>query len=416
MRTFLLVVASLVVANMAAAQDVAIRGETIYTMAGPPIRNGVVLIREGKIAAIGNRNAIAIPEGTRELDAKIVTPGLVDAHSTVGLTGVFNIPHDQDQIEHSSPIQPELRAVDAYNAKEELVDWVRSFGVTTVHTGHSPGELVSGQTMIVKTAAPTVEKAVLIETRAVAATLSSEAQKQGRESPGTRSKMMSMLRGELIKAREYRAKRQAADREDASGEGATKEGKKEPPPRDLRMETFVRVLDRDVPLMITAQRSQDISNALRLAKEFEIDVWLDGASESYLLVDEIRAANVPVIIHPMMARPNGELRNFSLETPAKLLASGVSVVFQSGYEGYVPKTRVVLFEAAKSVANGLSFAQALAAITREPARLLGVSDRVGSLEIGKDGDVALYDGDPFEYTTHCVGVVIDGRVVSEEKR
>jgi imidazolonepropionase-like amidohydrolase len=351
------------------------------------------------------------------LEAKVVTPGLIDAHSTVGLTGVFNIPHDQDQLEHSGPIQPELRAVDAYNAKEELVDWIRSFGVTTIHTGHAPGELVSGQTIVVKTAGETVEKATLIQTRAVAATLSADAQKQGRESPGTRSKMMSMLRGELIKAREYRAQRQFAEA-GADAESTAKEdkSKKDPSPRDLRLETFVNVLERKIPLMITAQRSQDIANALRLAKEFEIDVWLDGAAESYLLIDEIKAAGVPVLIHPLMVRPNGELRNFSLETPSKLLAAGIPVVFQSGFEAYVPKTRVVLFEAAKSLPNGLSFNQALSAITREPAKLLGVADRVGTLEVGKDGDVALYDGDPFEYTSHCVGVVIDGRVVSEQKR
>ena len=122
----------------AASAQVAIRGGTIHTMAGPSIQNGVILIRDGKIAAVGTRDAITIPEGVRVLEAKVVTPGLIDAHSTVGLTGIFNIPHDQDQLEHSSPIQPELRAVDAYNAKEELVDWVRSFGVTTIHTGHGP--------------------------------------------------------------------------------------------------------------------------------------------------------------------------------------------------------------------------------------------------------------------------------------
>jgi imidazolonepropionase-like amidohydrolase len=229
--------------------------------------------------------------------------------------------------------------------------------------------------------------------------------------------MVAMLRAELIKAREYRAKRQAAAGAGESDESEAKtdsDKKKDPPPRDLRLEAMVSVLDRKLPLLVTAQRAQDITSALRLAKEFEFDLWLDGAAESHLLLDEIKAANVPVFIHPLMARPSGELRNFSLETPAKLLEAGIPVVFQSGYESYVPKTRVVLFEAAKSVANGLTLEQALAAITREPARILGVADRVGTLEVGKDGDAALYDGDPFEYTTHCVGVVIDGQVLSGE--
>jgi imidazolonepropionase-like amidohydrolase len=397
---------------------VAVRGKTIYTMSGASIRDGVVLIRDGKIAAIGSGDTVAIPDGMRVMEAEVVTPGLIDAHSTVGLTGIFNVPHDQDQLERSSPIQPELRAVDAYNAKEELVDWIRGFGVTTIHTGHGPGELVSGQTIVVKMWGDTVEEATLIPAKAVAATLSADAQKEGRESPGTRAKMVSMLRAELIKAQEYREKVQAADAsgadaENEEGKAADGEKKKDPPSRDLRLEALASVLDRKLPLLVTAQRAQDISSALRLADEFNFELWLDGAAEAFLLIDEIKAAGVPVIIHPLMARPNGELRNFSLETPAKLLAAGVPVVFQSGYESYVPKTRVVLFEAAKSLANGLTFEQALAAITREPAKLLGVAGRVGSLEVGKDGDVALYDGDPFEYTTHCVGVIIEGQVVSE---
>ena len=117
-----------------------------------------------------------------------------------------------------------------------------------------------------------------------------------------------------------------------------------------------------------------------------------------------------------MARPSGDLENLSFETAATLSKAGIPVAMQSGYEAYVPKTRVVLFEAAMAAANGLSKDQALATITREAAKILGVDDRIGTLEVGKDGDVALFDGDPFEYTTHCVGTVIEGRVVSREKR
>merc|ERR1711964_886205 len=124
-------------AHVATAQ-VAIRGETVYTMAGAPIQDGMVVIQNGKIIAIGTADAIRVPDGVEVLRAKVVTPGLIDAHSTVGLAGILNYDHDQDQLEPSSPIQPELRALDAYNAHEELIDWVRSFGVTTIHTGHAP--------------------------------------------------------------------------------------------------------------------------------------------------------------------------------------------------------------------------------------------------------------------------------------
>ena len=143
---------------------------------------------------------------------------------------------------------------------------------------------------------------------------------------------------------------------------------------------------------------------------------LDGGAEAYLLTEELKKAGIPVIIHPSMARFNGALQNASFETAARLKKAGLKVAMQSGYESYVPKTRVVLFEAAVAAANGLGFEGALELITTSAAEILGISDRVGSLAVGKDGDLALFDGDPFEYTTHCVGTIIEGRVVSEASR
>ena len=394
--------------------QVAVRGKTIYTMAGKPITDGMVVVRDGKISAIGAASEIQVPKGFEVLDAEVVTPGLIDAHTVVGLSGILNYDHDQDQIERSTAIQPQLRAIDAYNPHERLIEWVRSFGVTTLHTGHAPGELISGQTMIVKTVGNTVDEAVVRRVRAVAATLGPMAKKSGTKSPGTRGKMMAMLRELLIKAREYRHKRQAAEKQ------AREKGKDDeavvPPPRDLKLDVMVDVLDKKLPLLVTANRAQDIASALRLKQEFDIDLWLDSAAEAYLLIDEIRQAGVVVIIHPTMSRAFGEKENLSFETAAKLVRAGIPVAMQSGYESYVPKTRVVLFEAALAAANGLTFEQALATITRDAARILGIDDRVGTLEVGKDGDLALYDGDPFEYTTHCIGTVIEGRVVSREKR
>ncbi len=389
-----------------AAGQVAVEGDLIYTMAGPPIAQGVLVIQNGKITAIGKATEVDVPADCQRLQAKIVTPGLIDVHSTVGLSGLLNQPHDQEQLEHSAAMQPELRALDAYNAHDRLIRWVRSFGVTTMHTGHAPGELISGQTMVVKTAGNTVDQAVLIPARAIACSFVDSARKSGDKSPGTRGKMMAMLRAELIKAQEYRTRRAAAQA-DPDGEG---------PERDLHLEALVRVLDRELALMITADRAQDIANALRLQREFQFTLWLDSAAEAYLLIDEIRAAQVPVLIHPTMARATGERENLSFETAARLVASGIPVAMQSGYESYVPKTRVVLFEAGRAAANGLSFEQALATVTIDAAKILGIDQRVGSLEVGKDGDVALYDGDPFEYTTHCIGVVLNGRIVSQIKR
>ncbi len=404
-RAMAVAAAVLALAGAAEAQ-VAVRAKTVHTM-GPAgtIDEGVVVIVDGKVAAVGPAASIRVPAGYRVLVAEVATPGLVDARSTVGLSGIYNTRHDSDQIERSSPMQPELRALDAYNPQERLVGYLRSFGVTTVHTGHAPGELISGQTIVVKTTGNTVEEALVASPAMVVATLDPSAQKEGGKSPGTRGKMMSMLRQELIKAKEYQAKVQKA------GDDAAKR-----PPRDLRMEMLGEVLAGEVPLAVTAHRAQDIASVLRLREEFGIKVVLDGGAEAHTMIPEIKAAGVPVLLHPTMMRQNGEGENASFATAAKLKAAGVPFALQSGFEPYVPKTRVVLLEAGVAAGYGLAREDALAAITIDAARLIGQAARVGSLEVGKDGDVALYNGDPLEYTTHCTAVVIDGKVVFEGKR
>lgn len=384
------------------AGQLAVRADTLYTMAGPPIANGVVLIgKDGKIEQVGPASRIRVPRGVRTLTARIVTPGLVDAHSVVGLAGALNVPHDQDQLETSDPVQPELRAFDAYDARERLVQWLRSFGVTTLHTGHGPGSLMSGQTMVVKTTGSSVAEALMDSVTMVAMTLGPDVADNFRgKSPGTRSKGVAMLRATFLKAQEYARKRSDPD--------STKR-----PARDLRLEAVTRLLDGRTPALITAHGMSEIQAALRLSREFGVRLVLDGAAESYMLLDEIRAAGVPVILHPTMIRNSGTASSASLETAGKLLAAGIPVALQSGFEGYVPKTRVVLFEAAVAAANGLTREQALATITIGAARIIGQERRVGSLEPGKDGDLVLFDGDPFEYTSHVCGVVIEGEVVEE---
>ncbi|MBI4752023.1 MAG: amidohydrolase family protein [Acidobacteria bacterium] len=383
--------------------QVAVKGETVHTMAGAPIKNGVVLIRDGKIEQVGPASEVKIPIGYRTLSAKVVTPGLIDAHTVIGLSGYLNQAQDQSQLDQSEAMQPELRAIDAYNAQERLVEWVRGFGVTTLHTGHGPGALISGQTMIVKTTGDTVETALLKPVSMVAVTLGSGSLAREGKSPGTRAKQIALLRSELIKAQEYVTKRDTAP-----------DDKK--PARNLRMETLSQVIKGELRLLVTVHRAEDILSALRVAKEFNVQIVLDGVAESYLVKDQIKAAGVPVIIHPTMFRSNGDTENLSMETASVLRKAGISVALQSHFEGYVPKTRVVLFEAAAAAANGLSFEEALGTVTIEAARILGISDHVGSLEVGKDADVVLFDGDPFEYTSHTTGVIINGKIVSEEAR
>ena len=402
----------LVLVPAVAAETLVVYADTIHTMAGEPIEDGYVLVRDGDIAAVG-KAADFRPDGTETvLKATVVTPGLIDAHTCVGLAGHLNIKHDRDELDEGDPLQPHLRALDAYNPHERLVEWVRGYGVTTVHTGHAPESLISGQTMIVKTTGNRVEDAVIQPVAMIACSMSDTAIRG--KTPGTRAKAAAMLRQRLLDAEHYvrkQAAREAGEEMDDDDDDKDDSGK-----RNLELESLASVLAGDTPLLIHAHRARDIANALRLREEFDIPIVLDGACEAYVLKDDIKAAGVPVFIHPTMIRPFGERENLSFETASKLIEAGIPVAMQSGYESYVPRTRVVLYEAGMAAANGCEFDDALAMITITPARILGIDDRVGSIEVGKDGDLALYDGDPFEWTSHCTGVVIDGEVVSSTPR
>ena len=397
----------LILLSATASGQIAVKADLLFPMTGDlkPIKNAIVLCgSDGKIRAVGSD--LKIPAGYQTITAKVVTPGIIDAHTTVGLSGILNSPqHDQEQLDKSAPIQPELRAIDAYNGRDPLVKWIRDLGVTTLHTGHSPGTLISGQLMVVKTNVTSITsiKDTLAPTSAVAATLGKGALSK---SPGTRSKAIALLRAEFLKARTHATKIAKAN----------DDPEKDAPPRNIKLQSLVDVLNKKTPLLINAHRHQDIAAALRLREEFGFDLILDGASEAYLLLNEIKAAGIPVIVHPTMARPYGDLENMTFTLAAQLYKKGIPFAFQSGYEKYVPKTRVVHFEAALAAAYGLPQEIALAACTLYPAQILGLDQKIGTLQKGHDADLALFDGDPLETTTHTTHVIIDGKVVSSSAK
>lgn len=377
--------------------QIAIKAEIIYTVSGSSIRNGVVLVKNGKIENIGA--GLAIPPGYKTYETKILTPGLVDPRSVIGISGALNIPTDQDQLEKSGPVQPELRAIDAYNPEETLVKVIRDYGVTTIHTGHGIGALVSGQTMIAKTKDGTVETVTIQPLSMLAMTIGPSVSGNF-TSPGTKAKQIAMIRTELFKAQAHLKKQSDKD-------------SSKRPAADLKMDMLVKLLKGEIKALITANSSVDIMSAIRLAKEFNLKLVLNGAAEAYRLIPEIKNANAEIILHATMARNGGDMVNMTMESAAILTKAGIPVSIETGFEGYVPKTRILLFEAAQAMVFGLSFDEALKCITLNPARLLGIADRVGSLEIGKDADMVLFNGDPFEYLSKVCGVMIDGVMVKE---
>jgi imidazolonepropionase-like amidohydrolase len=363
-------------------------------MAGQKIVNGVILVKDGKIEAVGT--SITIPANYQVYTSRVVTPGLIDVRSTVGFSGAMNTPADQNQLEKSSPIQPDLRAIDAYDPEDKLVDYLKQNGITTLHTGHGLGALVSGQTMIVKTRKGLTDQVTVKPLSMLAMTIGPGVS-GNYSSPGTKAKQIAMLRTELLKTQ-------------AAMKTASKDSTK---PLDIRQQIIEKLLKGEIKGLISANTAVDIMSAIRLSKEFNFKLVIEGAAEAYRLIDEIKAAKAEVIVHATMARMGAETLHMTMENASILSKAGIPVSIESGFEGYVPKTRVVLFEAAIAMTNGLPYEDALRSITMNPAKLLGIDKQVGSLEKGKDADLVLFNGDPFEYTTKVCMVIINGRVEFE---
>ncbi|HHO51678.1 MAG TPA: amidohydrolase [Deltaproteobacteria bacterium] len=389
----------------APAAELAIRAEALWPVSGPVIPDGVVLIEGDRIVAVGPADEVPIPEGIEVLSGAVVTPGLIDGLSTAGLTGILNQPSDQDHREPLAPVQPQLRAGDGFDPWEELVGWVRGHGVTALHVGPSPGPVVAGRTAVVDTR-PAPLSQIALEPDAMVLFSLGELPKRafGDRGAATRMGTAALVRQALTDAREYGARRRLplADR----------------PPVELGLEALLEVLERKRRALFHAHRADDLLTALRIGEEFGLDVVLAGAAEGYLVAEEIAAAGVPVVVGPVMLRgwQQGEQANASFANASILADAGVQLGLMSGYEGYVPKVRVVLWEAAIAAANGLGPARALEALTLGNASILGLDETLGTLSVGKRADLAVFDGDPFEYTSHVCAVVVAGQRVSDTCR
>jgi imidazolonepropionase-like amidohydrolase len=365
------------------------------------ITDGVVLVEGGKVRAVGRRGDVKVPDGTPLLTAAVVTPGLIDAHAVVGLSGRLNVPGDQDQDELSDPNQADLRVLDGFNPNEPFLQFVREQGVTVVHALPGRANVIAGQSGVFRTYGRTAEQMKLRFPAGLLVNLG-EVPKQtyaGRL-PNTRMGTAGLVRTALAQARANARKRAAA-----------KDGDK-PLPSNLKLEALELALEHKVPVVFSAHRADDIATALRLAKEFDLQAVLSLATEGYLLADRLEEAQVPVVVHPTMQRVSTmETLNGHLCNAAVLAGRKVPLAIGTAFEGYVPKTRVLRHEAAIAMVNGLGFDRALRAVTLDAARILGIDDRFGSIEPGKVADLVLYDGDPFEHATHVTHTVIDGRVV-----
>lgn len=372
----------------------------IHTVSHGIIENGVIVIENGKIKSVSKADvAMQLLPNIRVINVAEVTPGLIDTHTVVGLAGQLNAPADQDQDETSDPNQADLRVIDGYNPNEGLVEYLRNNGITTIHAMPGRVSVFAGQTGVFHTAGKTAEAAKLRFPAGMLINLGETPKAAApNRAPTTRMATASMVRTSFTQARDYLRKR-------ADDPSKT--------PHNVKLDALEPMLQKKMPVFFSAHRSDDLLTALRISDEFQLQPVLDLATEAYLIPDRLVSAKVPVIVHPTMQRIASSMETIHsyVGNAASLADKGVFVTIGTGFEGYVPKSRVLRYEMAIAAVNGLGRERALKAVTLDAAKLLQIDDKVGSIEPGKLADLVLYDGDPLENATHVMQTIIEGKVV-----
>jgi len=389
----------LVASGAAGAEGVlVVRADVLQPGGGPAVPEAVVVVRDGRIESLSG----PLPPGARELRAAVVTPGFIDAHTSAGLSGLRNVPAVLDQDERTDPDGSALRALDAFDPSDPLLRFLLEHGVTTVQTGPGPANPIGGQAGVFRTHGSVADEMVVRFPSAMVFNLGEVPKETYEESRGHATRMGTAA---LIRTRLERARHHAKRAGSLFGRA---------PAPDPGLEALGRVASGELAAIFTARRADDILTALRLTREFSLRSAVAGATEGYLVRDALLAAGVPVFVGPVMERVSApETENASYENAALLAERGIPISIRSGFESYVPKNRVLLFEATVAVANGLPRADALRAISLSPAEALGIQDDYGSVAPGKVADLVLFDGDPFEYTSHVTAVIAGGVLVYE---
>jgi imidazolonepropionase-like amidohydrolase len=375
----------------------AIVGGQVIPVEGTPFHDGVVLVEGGAIRALGTD--VRVPDGVERVDAtgKVVLPGLVDAHTHLGVHEEGEGWAGEDTNEMTDPVTPHVRALDAINPADLGFRDAVAGGVLTVNVNPGSGNPIGGQTVAVRCAGSVVDEMVLRSPSGVKSALGENPKRvfgDRKEFPSTRLGTAAAIRDAFVKTGNYLAKRER--------------GNGEPAERDLRWETLAMVLRREIPWRQHCHRADDIATALRLADEFGYRLVIDHGTEAALLADRIAERGVPVLIGPLLtSRSKVELRNRSLANPGRLVAAGVELGIVTDHP--VVPVQLLPVQAALAVKEGLDPAAALRAVTLVPARVMGVDDRVGSLAPGKAATMCVWSGDPLDVRSRVEAAWIDGR-------
>ncbi len=379
-------------------------------------RRADVSVARGRITAVGV--ARRVPKGAEVIDAagRFVVPGFIDAHCHVALFADGIDVRYYDGNEMTDPVTPHLRAIDAVHPEDLAFADLRRAGITTINTSPGSANIVGGQTAIVKTAGRTVEDMLVRAPAAMKMALGENPKRvygEQKKAPSTRMGSAGVLREALAKAQNYVERKARYDEQDAAFSKG-KRGAQRPGPfeRDLRLEALASVLKRNIPAHIHAHRADDIITAIRIAEEFDLDLVLIHATEGYKIADILAEKRIPCIPGPVLfSRMKLELRGLTPRNAGLLSRAGVKVAIQTD-EGSA--TRYLTLNAALAVNEGMDEAEALRAITLTPAEILRIDDRVGSIEVGKDADLAILTAHPFDIArSRAERVLIDGRTVYE---
>jgi imidazolonepropionase-like amidohydrolase len=386
-----------------AGNSIAIMGGRVVPIEGDPIDGGTVLLTDGKIAAVAGPGYTPPPDaGTVDATGKWVLPGFIDAHAHLGVFEEGEGWAGIDSNELTGPVQAQVRALDAINPAEEGFRDAISGGVLAVNINPGSGNPIGGQTVAVRCWGRTVDEMVLKEPAGLKSALGENPKRvygEKKETPATRLGTAAVIRAAFVDAANYLARLENPSSERTRATD-----------RDLKLEALGRVLRREIPWRQHCHRADDIATAMRLAAEFGYDLVIDHGTEAYLLADKIAAAGIPVVIGPLLtSRSKVELRNRSLANPGRLAAAGVTIAITTDHP--VVPVHFLIHQATLAVKEGLDPVTALRAVTINPARIIGVADRLGSLSVGKDADLVIWSGDPLDVMSRAEVAYIGGREV-----
>jgi imidazolonepropionase-like amidohydrolase len=384
------------------SETIVIRGARILTGAGHAFERGTLMVQDGKISQIGER--IRVPAGAAVIDAagKTVVPGFVDIHTHLGILEEGVGREGSDGNEMTDPVTPHLRALDAINPEEMGIREAAAYGVTAAVVLPGSGNVVGGLGTLLKTYGKIVDRMILRDPCGLKVAFGENPKRaygDQKKMPSTRMGTAGLLREALTRAQTYLRKQDAG-----------RENPDKLPDRDLRLEAIGLVLRREIPLLAHCHRADDILTALRIADEFQVNVVLEHATEAHRIAEEIAQRQVPCVVGPTFgSRGKVETKEKTFASLGLLVRAGVRVAICSDHP-VTPSSYLRLY-AALAVGEGLAEEDALKAITIWPAEIMGVGDRIGSLEAGKDADFAIFSGDPLDIRTRPEMVFIDGRRV-----